>query len=424
MKVMVLGGGNCQLNLIDRLKSEGDEVILVDYLSDCPAGKICDSHILLSTFDTEGVLAAAKENEIEAIVTLGTDQPIYTAAVVAEELNLPFYVTPEQALSATNKRVMKQMFIENDIPTAEYALLDKSFQDEDIKDIGFPAVLKPVDSQGQRGIYKVNSIKEIQDNIDDTLSFSREDKVLLEEYYGSDEITVNGWLQEGKFTLLSVVDRVTLTSDNHIGICIAHNFPSVHIKKEYADILTLTEKIIKAFGFKNGPVYFQYLIGDQGIKVNEIAMRIGGAYEDITLPKITGLDVLGLLIDEVKGNNSASITKDFDMRNCNKYISTQMFFLNQGIIDEIKYDENFLKTNGISFINIFRNTGDVIGTVKNATARAGFFLVEATSYTELKNRINLAYDNIIISGQNGENLVKPYSSYKQRYKFAPKGNAL
>ena len=277
MKVMVLGGGGCQINLIERLKSQGDEVVLIDYLSDCPGGALSDVHVKESTFDTPAVLKAAKKHGIEAIVTLGTDQPVYTAAIVAHELGLHFYVTPEQALSATNKRVMKEKFLQNGIPTANYRLISKDFSDKDIEGISFPAVIKPVDSQGQRGIYKINSIAEISGYIEDTLSYSREDFVLLEEYYESDEITVNGWLKDGKLTLLSVVDRVTLTSGDHIGICIAHNFPSLHLKDNYNEIEELTQRIVDVFGFIEGPVYFQYLIGNEGIKVNEIAMRIGGA---------------------------------------------------------------------------------------------------------------------------------------------------
>ncbi len=418
MKVMVLGGGGCQMNLIERLKQQGDEVVLIDYLPDCPGKKLCDVHVKESTFDTPAVLAAAKKYSIDAIVTLGTDQPVYTAAKVASELGLPFYVTPEQALSATNKRVMKAKFLQNDIPTANYRLISKNFSDKDIEGISFPAVIKPVDSQGQRGIYKINSAAEIGKYIDDTLSFSKEECALLEEYYQSDEITVNGWLKDGRLMLLSVVDRVTLTSGDHIGICIAHNFPSLHLKDNYKEIEDLTQRIVDIFGFKEGPVYFQYLIGNEGIKVNEIAMRIGGAYEDITLPIITGIDVLKMLINSIKGRdiNSAGLDR-YSLAQNDQYVSTQMFFLNPGKIASISYDMNRLKACGVEDIVIARKVGDVSGSIENATARAGYFIVQGESYMKLHKNIEKAYDEIKILDDTGRNMVRRYSAYPDRYKF-------
>lgn len=418
MKVMVLGGGSCQMNLIERLKKQGDEVVLIDYLPDCPASSLSDTHLLISTFDTKSVLEAARKFEIEAIITLGTDQPVLTAAKVAEELDLPFYLTSEQALAATNKRVMKKMFTKNGIPTANYRLIKKDFEDRDIKDISFPVVLKPVDSQGQRGIYKLNSIEEIREHMADTLSFSREDKALLEEYYESDEITVNGWLSDGKLALLSVVDRVSMTAGAHIGICIAHNFPSLHLKEYYDEIQKLTEQIVSVFGFKNGPVYFQYLIGKDRIKVNEIAMRIGGAYEDITLLEITGFDVLKMLIDTVKGK-SLSIDKlqRYNLVDSKIFLSTQMFFLKAGKIKKIFYDKGALKKCKVEIISISFKIGETVGDIKNATARAGYFIVQGEDFEDMMHNVDAAYDEISILNENDENMVIRYSEYLKRYKF-------
>ncbi len=420
MKIMVLGGGNCQINLIKRLKDKGDEIILIDYLSNCLGKSVCNKHYQISTFDTPKVLEIAKTEKIDAIVTLGTDQPIYTAAVVAKECGLPFYLNPEEALSVTNKRVMKKMFKEYSIPSANYVLISESFKDEEVNKLKFPCVLKPVDSQGQRGIYKLNSIAEIRAVIKDTLSYSREDKVLLEEYYDSDEITVNGWITNGKLTLLSVVDRVTLQENQHIGICIAHNFPSQHLKRYYQDIENLTQKVIQSFNLTNGPVYFQYLIGEKGLQINEIAMRIGGAYEDITLPLITGIDVLDVLIQSIKGNKiDASKFDAYQLSQNQVYLSTQMFFLNKGCITNIFYDQDSLSKARISHLNIARHIGDQIRDIQNATARAGYFLVQANTVSELKLNIQRAYQNVKIMDDKKSNLIKNYFDYQDRYKYAP-----
>ena len=158
-----------------------------------------------------------------------------------------------------------------------------------------------MDSQGQRGVFKLNSVDEVKAHVSETLGFSKENMALVERYYPNDEITVNGWVYNGVTKIISVVDRVTIRRDQHIGICLCHHFPSVHLKKHHQEIAKMTLDIVRAFRIKNGPIYFQFLVGANGIKVNEIAMRVGGAYEGVTIPIIADTDILKMVLDTVKG---------------------------------------------------------------------------------------------------------------------------
>lgn len=183
MKIMVLGGGSNQLDLIKKIKQQGDKVILIDYLTDCPGKKYADVHLLISTFDIDGIILAGKKYDIDGIVTSGTDQPVLSAAIASEKLGLNFYIDAKTALNVTNKQHMKKLFVDNNIPTLKYKLVKQDFDDAELQSLKFPIVMKPIDCQGQRGVYKLDSIDDIRKNIGNTLSFSREDIVLIEEYY-------------------------------------------------------------------------------------------------------------------------------------------------------------------------------------------------------------------------------------------------
>jgi DNA repair protein RadC len=74
-------------------------------------------------------------------------------------------------------------------------------------------------------------------------------------------LTVNGWVENTKATVLSVVDRVTIKNTRHIGVCLCHNYPSLHWETYQDEIISLTERIVSAFQIKDGPIYFQYLVG-------------------------------------------------------------------------------------------------------------------------------------------------------------------
>lgn len=415
---MVLGGGGCQQNLIKRAKEEGHYVVVADYLESPPACRFADEHVRVSTFDTPAVLKAARELKIDGITTLGTDQPVLTAAVVSKELGLNYYADPELALAVTNKRVMKEVFNKHNIPSCDYRLIGEGFSDEEIEGLSFPAVLKPVDSQGQRGIFLVNNADEARRHIAETLSYSREEKVLLEEFYRSDEITVNGWAADGSAKIISVVDRVTMRGTNRIGICLCHNFPSVHLEKYNEEIERITDDIVDAFGIEEGPIYFQYLIGEEGIKVNEIAMRIGGAYEDITLPIISEIDVASMLMQYAKnGSCDTEALSRYNLSENNKFLSTQLFFLKPGSIMQATPEQEILNLKGVKDVYYSVCEGDKIGGIENATARAGYFIVEGNSFSDMINNVDTVFNSMQFLNQDGENLVIKYSDYKDKYLF-------
>lgn len=418
MKIMVLGGGNCQLNFIKRAKQKGHTVIVADYLSDCPGDKVADKHILVSTFDTPAVLEAAQTNKIDAIATLGTDQPVLTAATVSEKLGLHWYVDSRVALAVTNKRVMKRLFKQHHIPTVDYRLIGNGFSDSEISGLDFPAVLKPVDSQGQRGIFLVEDIEGVRRHIGETLTFSREHKALLESFYKSDEITVNGWVKDGELTLISVVDRVTIKNTMHIGVCLCHHFPSVHLNAYHDEIESLTKQIVTEFGIQNGPVYFQYLIGADGIKVNEVALRIGGAYEDLTIPLISGIDISGMLMDYVTtGTCDTHALQNYSLKHNHKFVSTQLFFCRHGHVESITPKEDILALPGVKEIYYAIQPDSVIRHIENATARAGYIIVEGDSFDDMIGNINRVFNTLQVLDVGGENLTIKYEDYEDKYLF-------
>lgn len=406
MKLLILGGGNNQVNAIKEAKLKGHEIVVSDYYKDAPGKKYADYKELVSTFDVEGNIRVGKKHNIDGVMTLGTDQPVYTVSKVAESLGLPSFLESDLAKGVTNKRLMKRIFIENNIPTPRFELIRKDFADEELKDIRFPIVIKPLDSQGQRGIYKLNSIGEIRDKIHDTLSYSREDQVIVEEYYQSDEITVSGWVHNDKTYILIVTDRVSFESGQHIGICKAHNFPSKHLDKYFEEIERLTKKIVKVFNISEGPIYFQMLIGDEGIKVNEIACRIGGANEDELIPILTGVDILDMLIDYSLGKSiDYRKLKDYKLSNNTKKATVQLFFARPGKIKKMSNMEELVKLEGLISGGFNFKPGESLGEISNATARAGYMLIVGETRAKLIENLKRAYKNLKIIDNKGNNLI-------------------
>lgn len=401
--LMVLGAGKLQVNAIKRAEELGYAVLAVDY-NETSVGKEYSTYQgLASTFDYDACLKLAREYAIDGIMTVGTDQPVLIAAQIAEALDLPFYISSDVAKAVTNKKYMKEIFIDHDIPCVQSVIYRGD--DAVLKDLKEPLVLKPVDSQGQRGIFLVEEKFHVKDKFHESLSFSREDYILVEEYYEHTEITVSGWVSKGQTYILSITDRVTFDELSKLGICISHEYPTYQQKTVQKEAVSLTEKIVSAFGIKEGPIYFQMLVGDEGVKVNEIACRIGGAYEDYFMPVVTGVDLLKMNIDYCMGNSvDISPFKEHDFFSSPYCLSAQLFFANPGKIDKIIGLDDLLNKDHVITAGINFHEGQIIPETENATQRAGYFVTYAKDENLLISQLNEGFDTLKFMS-NGENLV-------------------
>lgn len=396
-RILMLGAGNCQLNAIHKIKSLGYQAIVSDPYENSKGKKFSDISILADTFSYKDTFEKTKNLNIDGIMTSGTDQPVLTVAKLSEAFDLPVALSSEVAFNVTNKKAMKAIFKKHKIPSVDYVILKESYQDEDIYFSG-PYVLKPIDSQGQRGIFKVDSKKDIRMLFHQVLEHSRADEILVEAYYKNRELTVSGWVHKSS-QILTVTDRVTFSSDEHIGVCIAHEYPSIHLNKYSHEIEEITSNICKAFNIDKGPIYFQYLVGEDGIMVNEIACRLGGAYEDVTIPFITGFDILQATIDLALGlNQRVNIDKAKDV------FSTQLFFCKPGRITDMTPIDLIKNLPYVLDAGYNYNIGDEIGAIENASQRAGYVVITGKDEASLVENINNVYDRMLIVNRN-ENLV-------------------
>lgn len=401
-KLMVLGGSNCQIHAMKRAAALGMDTVLIDYTPNPPAAALCGLHERSSTFDVPACIRVAKEYEVTGVMTLGTDQPVYTAAAVSQSCGLPSLLSEQRALAVTNKKQMKQVLTEAGIPTAVYRLIGRDSSTDAIKGLHAPFVIKPLDSQGQRGIFKLNSAEEVCRHLEQTLSFSRCQEALVEEYYQSDEITVSGWIKDGCLYILTVTDRLLYPDDIHIGVCTGHRFPSIHMDR-YEEIHGLCDRITKAFHLENGPFYLQLLLGDQGFIVNELASRIGGAFEDVFIPEITGFDILQAVIDSAVGKEvSVECLRNYSPDKTGRAAAVQLLFCRPGEIDTITPLEEILALPYIRDAGYNFASGQQVKPVENATARFGHAVICGDKDT-IGNLVEDFYRRLsVISTEGGE----------------------
>lgn len=293
-KILVLGTGYPQNDLILACKNKRLEVHACSYIHGGIGEENADYFELIDIKDVNAVYEYAKRNSIDFIYSVGSDIAMPTVADVANRLGLPCFITLEMAETCNHKgslrekmKLLPQWSVRSQIMTKK----------EEEVNISYPFIIKPSDSQGQRGVMLIRNREEYEMNFNNVMAYSSEKKVIIEEYVSGKEISVNVFLHDGKMVFSEISDRITW-KDYEGGIIHKHRVPPRYAtKKDKEDIAELIDDVIGLLKIKNGPVYFQIMLSNNGPKLIEVTPRLDGCHMWRLLEKYTGISLLKNTID-------------------------------------------------------------------------------------------------------------------------------
>ena len=207
-KLLLLGGSRYLLPVIEAAKQLGIYTISCDYLPDNIAHKYSDEYRNVSIIDKEAVLAAARELQVDGVMSFACDPGVVTAAYVAEEMGLPSCGSYESVCILQNKGLFRQFLTEHGftVPAAKgYTRIEDALNDTAL--FHWPVIVKPTDSAGSKGVTRVDDPAALEESIRYALSFSHCDEFIIEDFiekkgFSSDTdcFSVDGKLQFVSFS--------------------------------------------------------------------------------------------------------------------------------------------------------------------------------------------------------------------------------
>lgn len=182
-KLLILGGSRYIVPVIKKAHELGIFVITCDYLPDNYAHKFADKYLNISIIDKDMVLDAARKENIDGIISFACDPGVITACYVAEQLGLP-NVGPFQSVSILQNKQLFRDYLKNNgfnVPFHKSYSTEKSVL-EDIDNLVFPLIVKPVDSAGSKGVSKVTNKKELIASLPLAFACSIKKEIIIEEF--------------------------------------------------------------------------------------------------------------------------------------------------------------------------------------------------------------------------------------------------
>ncbi len=406
MKVLVLAGGIPQLELMKRLRKKYDEVeiLLVDYLKHPVASDYADKFFNISTLDVDAVENVARDEQVDLIITVCTDQALNTVAEVSERLNLPCYIDAETGRNVTNKKYMKRVMEENGVPTAHHFITEevvKSLPDG----MSFPVIVKPVDCNSSKGVVKVNSNLELQEAVKTAIRYSRTDNAIIEDFVSGRELTIDAFVQGGKSQVLCISELDKIKSDSSFIIFRSMN-PARVSDAVMEKIENASQQIVDAFGLVNCPLLIQLICDGDNISIVEFSARTGGGLKYQLIEQVTGVDIIDATIDISLGQHVDLNIKESDQLIVNEYL-----YCNDGIFDHLEGFTELEKDGIIDNYFEFKDTGTLMDGANSSGDRIASFTIVDNDLESLKKRHAMALKTIQAISVEGLDILNHEISY-------------
>jgi biotin carboxylase len=263
-------------------------------------------------------------------------------------------------------------------------------------DLPLPAVVKPVDRQGQKGLAVVADTAELAEAIAAAVGASRNGLALVEELVPGPEITVNAFSVGGVFHPLTVTDRLTGTGPA-FGVALAHAWPSAHPVDEAVEAASLAAD---ALGVTDGPTYTQLVLGPDGPRVMELAARLGGGHDAELCRVALGIDLNGLAL-------AAALGEPVEVPEPEPVPGAVVRFLvpPEGVLEDVSGVEEAFAVDGVVDARVYRQPGWEFGPLRRGNDRAGYVLARGDSRDDALARADRAAGLIRFRTADAEALV-------------------
>ena len=397
MKALVIAGGLPQIELIKQLKDRGIEALLADGST---AAVARPKFFHVDVFDMEAIKDIAINEKVDFLITVCADQVLLVVAKVSEMLGLPCYIDYETCQNVSDKIRMKRIFKKSGIPTTDYVETDH-LDLEAIGKLKFPLVVKPVDAYSSKGVRKAENMEELKQYYEEAQQIGRSGRVIVEEFFSGEEISVDAFVMNGKVKILSVTNSEKVKDKDRF-VIFRGRYPVKASEAVLKQIEDICQKIVEGFGLVNAPLLVQMLHNGDKVSVLEFCARTGGGMKYLLIKYASGVDVIGAVIDITLGQRP-DLSPQFEKH---IIVVNDFIYCKPGVFDHFENFEQLEKEGVINEFHPVRLKGTQMRGVTCSSDRiAGMNIVADTieDYNAKRAKINAM---VKVIDENGEDIMR------------------
>ena len=405
-RLLVLGSMDEFVELVKHAQSRGIYVISCDGYEGGKAKAAADAGFTIDVRDVDAIARLCEEQQVDGIITSFSDLMAECMVKIADACGLACYAKPERFRYLREKPLMKEMFAELGVPTAQTVRVRRDSIDADIAPIGFPCVVKPANGYGSRGIYVLDSAAEVAERFDEIASYSAFDYILAETYMSGYEFNMMNWLVDGRAYTLGIADREkTFEVPRAVPHVSRNAYPSRFIDEVYDEARLIVEKVAEYVGISTGPISMQFFWSpEEGIRVCEVAGRLFG-YEHELVTIASGFSIEKLLVDYVYDQDAMRRELAAHNPHFPKCSAVLYFHGHERVIGDLSEASDAVARPGVVDTVIYYNEGE---TVRHGVGAMPYVLrsyIEADTREALDELSAELYRDVRVPDVDGNDLL-------------------
>ena len=367
-------------------------VAAVDRNPDAPGLKEADIARVVDFADAAAVLKATARLKLDGVMTVSADRAVPVVAAVAEARGLPG-IGVETAHLMTNKIAMRARLADAGVPQPRFAALRTISETRRAADeVGFPSVLKPVDSGGQRGIFRVESLDDIHAHLHEALVASPTGEAILEEFVEGTEMNGIVLARNGEVLPLTLSDRLRPPGIG-FGVGWIHVYPATAYGERLAESERVAVHTVHALGLRTGIAFPQLIAAPDGrVIVVECAARIPGGQMADLVRFASGVDLVEVQIRMALGDDLPDelVKAQFVQPLAIRFLTAEPGPLPTGRVKRIGPLDKVLAFPGVVQADVYLQVGETIRPVRLDGDRRGYVIATADTNLEALDRAEAA----------------------------------
>jgi biotin carboxylase len=392
LSVLFVGAGRHQRRAILQARERGLRVVAVDRNPDAVGLRVADDPEIVDFADVDAVEAIARKHAVAGVLTVAADRAVPVVAAVAERLGLPTIGT-SVAHRLTHKIAMRRVLAEEGIPQPPFAAVRGLAEGRAaIESVGLPAVLKPADSGGQRGVFRIDTPGDLESNLHAALAESPGQEAILERFVEGTEMNGIVIARGGNARLVTLSDRLRPPGIG-FGVGWIHLYPA-SIHSDQLDLAERTaERAVAALGLRDG-IAFPQLIASPGggVSVVEVAARIPGGQMADLVRHAVGVDLVEVALRFALGEEIPDelALPRFSQPLAIRFLTASPGPLPTGRVRRIGSIEPVLASEGVVQAESYLAEGETIRPVRLDGDRRGYVIATADTSIEALERAERA----------------------------------
>ena len=390
--VLFVGAGRHQRRAILRAKELGLRVAALDRNPDAPGLKEAEIARVVDFSDIPAALKATARLRLDGVLTVSADRAVPVVAAIAEERGLPG-IGIATAHLMTHKIAMRRRLAEAGVPQPRFAAIRTLSERRRAADeVGFPAVLKPADSGGQRGVFRVESVDDIDTHLHESLRASPTGEAILEEYV--EGIEMNGIViaRGGNAIPLTLSDRLRPPGVG-FGVGWIHVYPATAYGAQLEESERVAVHTVHALGLKTGIAFPQLIATRDGrVLVVECAARIPGGQMADLVRHAVGVDLVAVQLRMALGEELPDelVHPRFKQPLAIRFLTAEPGPLPTGRVTQVGPLDKVLAFPGVVQADVYLQVGETIRPVRLDGDRRGYVIATADTNLEALQRAEAA----------------------------------